>query len=53
MKRIRPSSLLTAGPIRDTLLLTSDREESAQIIMGKRLIAFDERWLEVALNNPG
>ena len=49
----RPSSLRTAGRIRDTLLLTSGREESTQIIMGKRLMAFDEPWMEVAVQNPG
>jgi hypothetical protein len=33
--------------------LASAREESTQIIMGKRLVVLDEPWLEVAVNNTG
>src|SRR5262249_48836943 len=49
----RPSFLLTAGRVRDTLLRTPGREESTQPVMGKRLRFVDEPWLEVAVPNPG
>jgi len=39
--------------LRDSLLWTSSREGSTQIILDERLMVFDEPWLEVAVNNPG
>src|SRR5262249_24117620 len=49
----RFSSLLATRPIGDSLLLTSGREGSTEIIMAKRVMVFDGPLLEVAVNNPG
>src|SRR5262249_49749756 len=49
----RPSSLLPARRLRDSLLLTSGREGSTPIIMTKRVMALDGPMLGVAGNNPG